>query len=41
MTERATGGSANLINGTIEIIHNRRLTNKDSKGLNEILNEKD
>jgi len=41
MTEKSTGGSAELIKGTIEIMQNRRLIRDDNKGVCEPLNEKD
>jgi lysosomal alpha-mannosidase len=41
LTERSTGGSAELIKGTIEIIQNRRLIKDDNRGVSEPLNETD
>jgi hypothetical protein len=39
MTEKSTGGSADLIKGTIELIHNRRLLFQDDGGLDVPFNE--
>jgi len=41
MTERSSGGSAELIKGTIEIIQNRRILGDDKRGVGEPLNETD
>jgi hypothetical protein len=41
MNDRAQGGSAELWNSTIELMQNRRLTQDDNKGVQEILNETD
>jgi hypothetical protein len=41
MNERSQGGSAGLVNGTIELVHNRRLLHDDNKGVIEPLNETD
>ncbi len=40
MTTRCHGGSA-LYNGTVELMHNRRLFLDDHRGLNEAHNEID
>jgi hypothetical protein len=41
MNEKSQGGSAGLVNGTIELVHNRRLLHDDNKGVIEPLNETD
>jgi len=41
MNEKSQGGSAGLVNGTIELVHNRRLLYDDNKGVCEPLNETD
>lgn len=39
MNEKSQGGSAGLVNGTIELAQNRRLLHDDNKGVTEPLNE--
>lgn len=41
MNEKSQGGSAGLVNGTIELVQNRRLIVDDNKGVVEVLNETD
>lgn len=41
MNEKSQGGSAGLVNGTIELVQNRRLVVDDNKGVVEPLNETD
>jgi hypothetical protein len=41
MVDRPRGGSVDLAKSTIEIIHHRRLTKSDHKGLEEPLDEQD
>jgi hypothetical protein len=41
MNEKSQGGSAGLVDGTIELVHNRRLIFDDNKGVIEPLNETD
>jgi len=41
MNEKSQGGSAGLVNGTIELVQNRRLLHDDNKGVIEPLNETD
>lgn len=41
MNDRAQGGTADLRNGTIELMQHRRLIQDDNKGVTEFLNETD
>lgn len=41
MNDRAQAGSADLRNGTIELMQHRRLLQDDNKGVQEFLNETD
>jgi len=41
LNDRAQAGSADLRNGTIELMQHRRLLQDDNKGVQEFLNETD